>query len=292
MKSQSYYSTFNLMKSKFQPRSSKAGFTLIELLVVIAIIAILAAMLLPALAKAKQKAKQTSCLNNLHQMGLANAMYVGDFKVYCGCLHISSANNNFFYVWPTRLLPYMGNDRKAFSCPAALPEASWNTNLNKTLGDTDPVTGVKDPYAVFTTGSAGGGSRFSYGWNDWGFGKVSAKCYGMGADVDSGFNVYVKESQILKPSEMIAIGDLPGPKIPAMINFGANLDPTDNSYGHSQLPSNRHNYRTDILFADGHVEAALRNKVTTSSEWIPRWNNDHSMTQVLPGASFAPLEDY
>lgn len=55
------------------------GFTLIELLVVLAILALLAAMLLPALAKARSRAYRAYCLNNAKQMGLAAALYAGDF---------------------------------------------------------------------------------------------------------------------------------------------------------------------------------------------------------------------
>src|ERR1039458_4719242 len=61
-------------------RGESGGFTLIELLVVIAIIAILAALLLPALAKAKQRAQATQCMSNMKQLQLAWNMYCGDNK--------------------------------------------------------------------------------------------------------------------------------------------------------------------------------------------------------------------
>lgn len=65
-------------KLRYRLRPGGSGFTLIELLVVIAIIAILAALLLPALAKAKEKAQRIQCLNNTKQLALAVHMYAGD----------------------------------------------------------------------------------------------------------------------------------------------------------------------------------------------------------------------
>jgi prepilin-type N-terminal cleavage/methylation domain-containing protein/prepilin-type processing-associated H-X9-DG protein len=120
----------------------RRGFTLIELLVVIAIIAILAAILFPVFAKARDKARQTSCLSNMKQLGLATMMYVQDYDERMPDLRPSNGvagmarpgPNGTCNYWCDVIQPYVKN-WQLFICPTGGGsgyQGSWNNeNLRK-----------------------------------------------------------------------------------------------------------------------------------------------------------------
>ena len=93
--------------------TKERGFTLIELLVVIAIIAILAALLFPVFSQAREKARQTTCLSNLKQIGTAWLLFSQDYDDMI-CLWEEDGPNRFNYYWHAALDYSTGRDRAIY----------------------------------------------------------------------------------------------------------------------------------------------------------------------------------
>src|SRR2546426_10168202 len=116
-------------------RAWRRGFTLIELLVVIAIIAILASLLLPVLARARDKGKTAKCQSNLRQLAFAAWMYDEDHQVYpVGWPPADGLSGPLFPIWYRQLQPYLGgktnaSGRGVFVCPSSIQKAQADEKL-------------------------------------------------------------------------------------------------------------------------------------------------------------------
>ena len=126
----------------------REGFTLVELLVVIAIIIILAAILFPVFARARDKAQQTKCINNMKQMGAACALYEDDYDAplpYC-CPSFTFGNMWKDLMDPylkqlTGLAGYLETEGEVYQCPSApIEEATIAVQAGRNIGYNEYIT--------------------------------------------------------------------------------------------------------------------------------------------------------
>ena len=228
---------------KIESRSSRA-FTLIELLVVIAIIAILAALLLPALAKAKEKAKEQTCMVNTRQLMLAWMMYPDDYQGKLVSNHgigetiekrqnwvnnvmgygLAPENTNIMFIKEALLSPYTARSSGIYKCPSD----NFVTSQQRAAGWTSRVRSYSMNCFVGDAGqlqSPGPQNALSPGWRQ-----------------------FLQIDDMPSPSGIYVMLD----EHPPTLNDGwFHLYPT---YGTGDEIASNHNSRATFSFADGHSE--------------------------------------
>ena len=265
----------NKQSQRSRSQNPALAFTLIELLVVIAIIAILAAMLLPALAKAKERAKRTQCVSQLKQLALGCGMYAGDYNDWYPIWRhpvtrdINVMDGTWYsrYVWagpPNRTVP------NSFRANSLVPNAEFN-NLGflypaKYVGDArilwcpsySPTAALGiDQYSnpSFLSSGADGIVRSGYMFNPW---VVNAT---QGGD-DGNRRLMPKTSQVKAR------------KIFIMDYLGSDMTPEEFAHGRDQ--------GWNLAWSDGSVSFAKSPEVANLSyQGQPVRYNNVQMTNML-----------
>lgn len=222
-------------------KERQSRFTLIELLVVIAIIAILAAMLLPALSKAREKARTISCVSNMKQLGTGNMMYCQDFADYIPVVYGSNGSYGSSGIgpWWWELLEdgYIG-DKKIFRCPTN--PTGILSDWHRTLGNSGNGTAVApaDHYLHYVAFQR---HNYANGSGDW-----SSRTIGS----------------FKTPSAQIIYGEFSQ----AYSHWCPNCNNSQENVANFIRDKNLHNRIMNSTMADGHVEGVPYLKLASSDD--------------------------
>ena len=244
-------------------QNNNSAFTLTELLVVIAIIGILVALLLPALSLAKARAQRTRCASNLHQFGIGLGVILANDHAYPLYRNVKHDGKEFgwkeFWFYPLEVegLGVSNPTRKSFATGV------WHCPT------TFPANDISYGYNAFGYMPAGTPYTNNLGLVN-GFGLM-----GHFRDSSNGWVTLapIAESEVVDPSDMMAIGDTFG----GVISFDHWDNFATKNQEHQWHAYSRHQGCANVVFCDGHVESPTLQFLfeDTSDEALSRWNRDH-----------------